>query len=491
MLGLFAAKPGHQLADARELRRLLDELPALEPAAALERADAQLDSLVVTEHLKLDHRFGLIVQIDIAMLAQATRLGREYLGAVDLNRVAEFKLWGQNHGYWSRLAAAYAGVLRRYRDDGRAGEALKPVLAQACARLLRACGSQLKWQQFRYGPPADDIWVAAGAAWLTACDAGLERKSVPFGASAPASSVEAEYLRLLLFQASSMDNLLPVEIEIAERLIGHLVPFFKLTEQVHPFNVYWVDPAKPLPPTRLAKLPEITPTLRFFATRTAIDALNGVRLKIESTGVLPAEINFGGQYAPRAVLAVCEHLAECWAPVPPMRGHPRRKVKSWLTVINGFERICRRLVGQEANAAGDESWVAEDVSLNGIGASVNLIGKEWLKVGGLVGMQPEGGGNWLVGIVRRIVRESESLANVGLETLSKNARVTAADSGGRRIEVLVLDPLAKNSEVRVVMADIAWDARIPLVLDGVAARLDPVGQADAGASYVVGRYKVT
>ena len=491
MLGLFAAKPGHQLADARELRRLLDELPALEPAAALERADAQLDSLVATEDLKLDHRFGLIVQIDGAVLAQATRLGREYLGAVDLNRVAEFKLWGQNHGYWSRLAAAYAGVLRRYRDDGRAGEALKPVLAQACARLLRACGGQLKWQQFRYGPPADEIWAAAGSAWLTACEAGLERKSVPLGGSGQASSVEAEYLKLLLFQASSMDNLLPVEIEIAERLIGHLVPFFKLTEQVHPFNVYWVDPAKPLPPTRLAKLPEITPTLRFFATRTALDALKGVQLKIEATGELPADINFGGAYAPRVVLPVCEHLAECWAPVPPMRGHPRHKVKSWLTVINGLERVFRRLAGQEAAAPNDEAWVAEDVSRNGIGASVNLIGKEWLKVGALVGMQPEGGGNWLVGIVRRIVRESESLANVGLETLSKSARTAVADSGGRRVEVLLLDALGHGAEVRVVMADIAWDARIPLALEGVGARLTPLGLADTGAGCVVGRYKVT
>jgi len=49
------------------LRRLLDELPALE------RADAQLDSLVATDDLRLDHRFGLIVQIDGAVLAQAGR----------------------------------------------------------------------------------------------------------------------------------------------------------------------------------------------------------------------------------------------------------------------------------------------------------------------------------------------------------------------------------------------------------------------------------
>jgi hypothetical protein len=53
----------------------------------------------------------------------------------------------------------------------------------------------------------------------------------------------AEYLGVMLLKASSMDNLLPVEIEIAERLIAHLLPGFALTDQARPENVYWVDPA--------------------------------------------------------------------------------------------------------------------------------------------------------------------------------------------------------------------------------------------------------
>jgi hypothetical protein len=338
MLGLFAAKPGHQLADAKEVRRLLNDLPAQEPAVALESAGALLDSLAASDEFRLDQRLDLVMQIDAAVVAQTHRLGREYLSTPDLSRAQEFKLWSQNRDYWLRLAAAYDDLLKRYRNGDKGADGLTARLPLLCARLLRACGGRLKWEQLRYGPVGGEIWATAGAAYQAAAATRAERKAVAFGANVPASSVEAEYLKLLLFQASSMDNLLPVEIEIAERLVAHLVPFFKLTDHVHPFNVYWVDPGKPLPPTRLARLPEITPTLRFFATRPALDALNGLRLKIESTGELPADVNFGGQYAPRVVLPVIEHLADCWAPVPPMRSHQRHRVKSWLTVINGLER---------------------------------------------------------------------------------------------------------------------------------------------------------
>lgn len=487
MLGLFPARPGIQLADAREMRRLVNDLPAMEPAAALENAGAKLDSLVVGDGLRAEQRLDVIVQIDDAVVAQTRRLARDFLTASGQNRTQEFKLWSQNHDYWLRLIGAYEDVLRRHREHEKGAEGLKARLPQLCVRLLGAYAGRLKWEHFRYGPIGQEIWAGAGAVYRLAVEGRFERKPVPMGGGNV--SAEAEYLRLLLVHASSMDNLLPVEIEIAERLVTHLLPYFHLTNQVHPDNVYWVDVAKPLPPTRLARLPEITPTLWFFGTRAALDAIHNLRLKLESTGELPADINFGGQYPVRAVLPVVEHLAACWAPKPPMRGHQRHRVKSWLSVVNGLETVFQRVSGQRGRD--DEAWVAENVSLNGIGANVSLIGKDWLRVGALVGMQPDGGGNWLVGIVRRLVRESESLASVGLETLSKASRAAIADSGGRQIPVLILDPLANGSETRVVMPDWAWDTRLPLkvAVDGRKTALQPVAVADAGAGHIVGRYK--
>lgn len=491
MLGLFSAKSSHPLADAREIRRLLQDLPAQEPAQALANAGARLESLVVTDELRLDQRLDLAMQIDSAVAAQALRLGREYLSGPEAGRAQESRTWSQNHDYWLRLAAAYADILKRCDGDKNAA-AFAPRLPLLCARLLRACGGQLKWQQFRYGPIDAVIWTTAGAAFLAAAATASERKPVAMGANAPASSVEAEYLRLLLFQSSSMDNLLPQEIEIAERLIAYLAPHFSLTQEVHPFNVCWVDPAKPMPPTRLARMPEITPTLRFFATRTALNALNGLRLNIESTGTLPTEVHFGAQYAPRVVVLVCEHLATCWAPVPPMREHVRHRVKSWLAVIHGLDAVHRRLSGQAASGEGaEEAWVAEDVSMNGIRANVPLLSKPWLCVGALLGVQPDGCGNWLVGVVRRLTRASDSFGDVGIETLSKTARAALADDGGRRVEMILLDPVTVDGEPRLVLPESMWDPRIPLALtlDGRRYRLLPRELIETGAGFALARYR--
>jgi hypothetical protein len=68
-----------------------------------------------------------------------------------------------------------------------------------------------------------------------------------------------------------------------------------------------------------------------------------------------------------------------------------------------FRRIRRRPAGLQM-----ESWVVENVSRGGFGAVLGNVPGEWLKVGALIAMQPEGGDNWLVGVIRRYHRETEN-----------------------------------------------------------------------------------
>ena len=72
-----------------------------------------------------------------------------------------------------------------------------------------------------------------------------------------------------MFYSSSMDSLLPLEIELAERLIAYFLPGFVFSAKGIETSVYWVDPATPQPPVRLARMPAPSPTLRFFQPGTA------------------------------------------------------------------------------------------------------------------------------------------------------------------------------------------------------------------------------
>ena len=68
-----------------------------------------------------------------------------------------------------------------------------------------------------------------------------------------------------------------------------------------------------------------------------------------------------------------------------------------------------------------ESWIVENVSAGGFGALVPQLRGDWLKIGRLLGLQPEGGSNWIIGVVRRFQRDASQQGAVGIQTLGRTA----------------------------------------------------------------------
>ncbi len=491
MLGFFSAKSDHPLADAKEARRVLGELAAREAAPALDEISNWLESVVADEILRPAERLTLVFQLDEAAQAHARKLGRDYLTSPRLGRLQEYKLWQTNRDFWAHLAHAYDQCLTRHIGQEKGGDAIKPELALLIVRMLRAFSGRLKWDQFRYGPIDADLWQRMGRAFLFAEKAKISRQALtPYAAVPGDSTVEQEYLKALVFQAASMDSLLPLEIEIAERLIAHFLPQFVFTAEVRPENVYWVDADQATPPKRLAVVPQIAPGLRFFHAGTALARLEALQPQVER-GEVPAEVNLGGQYSPRIILPVLRHLAMYWAPKPPMRSHSRHRVKSRLSVINGLAGIYARLADRGGEES--ESWVVDDVSQGGMGAQVPLSASDWVRIGALVGMQPEGGSNWLVGVIRRFTRETPAQGSVGIETLSKLPQAIAGDLGGMDCNAILLDAPLSGDTVRVILPSSSFEPAIPLVFgwQGRPARLDPIEQLESGVDYDLGLYRVT
>ena len=487
MLGFFSNKIVHPLADSREAKRIFAEIAGREPLAAVEDAAAWLESLGADESFKLPQRLALVLRLDDAAVAQARRLGRDYPALGSVSRVLESRQWQVSHGYWQQLAAAYLDCLARYHVAEKEGEAVRPQLPMIYGRLINALAAQLKWKQFRYGPVDAEFWKTLGGIYLAAVDAKAAQKPLQIYAGGGETTIEAEYLKVLVFHAASMDNLQPVEIEIAERFIAYFLPFFSLIREVRPENVYWVDATKPLPPTRLAKLPEITPTLRFFNGTRAVEAVGKTIEQIRGEGRVPSGINLGAQYEAGTVIQVLEHLALCWAPKPPMRSNVRHRINSPLKVVNGLAPVHQRLSGTSNSEDGVESWVVDDVSLGGLSAQVNTSRHDWIRIGALVGMQPDGGENWLIGIVRRYVRTGPNQGSTGIETLSKTPRAVFADAGGLHTEALLLDTPEVGEYARMALPANALEEHVALVfpLDDKNARLHPRETIETGVDFVI------
>ncbi|MCA1973686.1 MAG: hypothetical protein LDL44_12675, partial [Caenispirillum sp.] len=200
---------------------MLEELASREAAPALDEIAGWLESVAADELFKLPERLALILQLDEAAQVHARKLGRDYLTSPRLGRQQEFKLWQANHDFWQQLGNAYDGCLARHRVQEKGSEAIKSDLPLLVVRLLRALSAQLKWDQFRYGPVNAELWQRMGRAYLFAEQGRFSRQALAVYPNVPGeSTAEQEYLKALVFQASSMDSLLPLEIEIAERLIA-------------------------------------------------------------------------------------------------------------------------------------------------------------------------------------------------------------------------------------------------------------------------------
>lgn len=490
MLGFFSAKPDHPLADAKEARRIVAEIAAHEPVAALGEAAGWFESLAGVDGFSPAARFERVAEIAAASLPQARRQGRDFLSGARQMRLQEQQAWQRNQDYWTQLAHALDRCLEEADADAKAAEALRPRLGALLAGLLIAHGGRLRWFRLRYGPIDGSLWTRLGDLYLRAVRERLaEREAQPFGPGEGATTPAAEYLKVLVFQASSMDNLLPLEIGLAERFIAHFLPHFVFGAEVRPESVYWVDAAKPLPPTRLAKLPDLSPGLRFFGPGQALAAVQRMRERIAASGALPAEVNLGGQYSAAVVLPVLDHLAMCWSPKPPTRTFPRHRIKSRVGIVGGLPAL-HQCLGDTLGGFDDvESWLVEDVSQGGMGVKLPLRRNDWVRVGALVGMQPEGGDNWLVGAVRRFTRETEAQGVVGIETLSKTPRAVTAAAGGFETALVLLDPPRDDSSIRVLLAPGDWEEGIPLVarIDGRRWRLHPDERIEAGDDWLVGR----
>jgi hypothetical protein len=491
MLKLFGgAKPDHPLAEPKEARKILDEIAAEDAFKALEELGHWLESVAATEGFKPDYRAQLFLQIDDAAQSHLRKLSREYLSSARLSKFKEGRLSSSIHGYWHQSALAFAGCVEFYASGAKGADTLKASMALLSARALRALAQQMKWQYMRYGPFDDALWGMVAKVYAQAENRGFARQKVAVYPAVADSSPEEEFLRAVMLSASSPDGLLPVEIELAERLIAHFSASFTLVLEQQPDIAYWIDLATSQPPLRLARPPQHAPTLRFFAAGKAMQELEELTRKVKATNAVPSSVNLGGTYEAAMVLDVLEHLLLYWSTKPPERKHPRHRVKTRLSVVHGLEGVLGALGASDSldfDALEAESWIVDNVSTGGFGAVVPHIQGEWLKIGCLLGLQPEGGANWVLGVVRRFNRDTPQQGSVGIQTLAHAMLPVRLKAGPASDTGILLDPQGVESaaEARVMLRPGVFVAGQNLELEhaGKQVLLLPQGSSEHGEDY--------
>ncbi|HKY01496.1 MAG TPA: hypothetical protein VJM53_02980, partial [Burkholderiales bacterium] len=450
MLKIFGRdKTEHPLADIKEARRILAELPADDPPFCLEEVAHWVTSVAEERGFKPEYQAQLLELLDDSGRAYAQRIGREYLQAHRQPKQREMRLWQVLNEFWRALALAYTAVAEKAAAAGA-----KSMLPGMAARAFRALGAQLKWNCTRYGVPDSSLWETATRVHRAVAQPQIAQIVVSVPGTPAETTVERELARLLMFAVCSPHSLTPVDIDLCERLVGHFSARFKLAGSPSAETPYWMDLGAAAQPHR-GPLPTHTlGPLCFFGAGPAYDALRIFKADMSAAGVLPSGMDLGGTYEFRQVIGVLNHLEAHWAPRLPERRHARQTAKSRLTVARGFDGVLDVLQPTASMAFSHEeteSWVVQNVSTGGFGADIPQITGDWLRVGSLIAMQTEGSVQWSVGVVRRLNRVGALQASVGIQTLTRAAlpvkiRIISTQLSGVDREAAVLLPALRSSD---------------------------------------------
>ncbi|PWT75652.1 MAG: hypothetical protein C5B46_02385 [Proteobacteria bacterium] len=498
----------HPLDDAEASSVLLEQVSGKDPIPALENISAHLDAIKTADNLRPARAYEIVDLLDRTGRPLQRRLNQEYVvEGQRLTRFQQARVWSSLYNYWTQLAEGYRFCLAKYEVGAVGAAALKPQLARITCRGLRACTGQLKWTLLRYGPVERRVWQDIGALYLLA--ETMQFASVRLGVYRGAkgeSSAEREFVHALMLAMSSADGLLPQQIDIADRLIVHLLEYFRVARSSSK-GLHWVfDLSGERPPGRPLGDSASKLGSRYFGPGEATTQLDRFAHALRAREALPAEVSLGSSSGSALIQATVQHLQRYWAPRPPERKDRRRRHLERISVVHEFEEVVANVGGlflESPFVSNDEEWIVENESESGFGAVVPQPNGSWLKVGDLIGVRREDGVAWGAGIVRRVTVDDKGIRNVGIQMLaSGGAAVTVLSTtpGNRDTsvaadgEVCVLLPSGnlQTGEATLLMRAGLFSTSQDLLMRAYDRQyhLFPLSLTERGKEFDIGRYRI-
>jgi hypothetical protein len=444
MLGWIKGfRSDHPLDDKEGGRLLLAGLESKDPVTALEEVSGYLDQVKTADGLSALRGYEIVDLLDRAARGQYRKLNQLYVSETHrLTKFQQGRIAGAAGTLCQQLADGYRFCLAKYEVGAIGASALRQHLPRITARAARAYGGQLKWSLLRYGPIEGRIWEGLGQLYVAAQSLGfLAEPLVLYRGAAGRSSPEHEFLKVLMLAVSSPDGLLPIQLDIAERLVARFAPELVASRRAGEGLHYVFDLAAARPPGRLARISGLPPSTLFFGPGKAARQVAELLALVEHNDALPADLTLGTEHRRERVGETLRHLGRYWSRDLPERRQRRRRHMESVTVVHEFAEVVANAGGlflESPFISNDESWTVEDKSESGLGAMVSEPQGHWIRVGQLIGIRRDEGVTWAVGIVRRVTSDEEGNRHVGVEVLS---------DGGAAVTVLPAATSERDEDV--------------------------------------------
>ena len=449
------------LADAKTAERWLAGFPATDPLAVHSALLVELGTLTERDARRTPARLEAVFYLDVQTEALRKSLTAQYLEHGNRSTRVESQLWQALFDLTQGFLLCYQAFdreINQYSQNNR-WQLLQP---QLIARQIIHHGLDAKIRLYRYEQWIPARWVDLHSLFQTACSAQIERAPVPVLAGSALTTIEQEYLRVLLLQLMNAGNLSPRHVEwVADQLSEWCAPL-RLNIESSTLTSFYVDLGSRTGLKRRGPAP-LEGRVVFLDTRPLHAVLRQNVVMLEQK----VRNNPLSERGPRRAeqLSLLTKLASQVDPEfrPVARRGERVDATGSIDAIVGFSKISGFLRddeigelvdhgGSRAGNFGDAfeiatfghmrnenarakdavrrrlatyaapggAWEIRDVSQTGyrLVAPMTVIGS--MTLGTLTAIRAQGDVPWMLGIVRRMKRLTTERAEVGLQIIANN-----------------------------------------------------------------------
>ena len=448
------------LADAKTAERWLASFPANDPLAVHGAVLVGLGRLAERDAKRTPARLEAVFCVDRFTDPLRKNLTAQYLEHSNRSTRVENQLWQALFDLTQGFLLCYQAFAREVADHAQSNK-WQSLLPELIARQIMHQGLDAKIRLFRYEQWIPAKWSDLHSLFQMACSAQIERQPVAVLPGGGLTTIEQEYLRVLVLQLMNSGNLTPRHLEwIAEQLSEWCTPL-RLNIESSIVTTFYVDLASRTGLKRRTPQP-LEGRVLFLDTRPLHAVL------MQNVVMLDQKVrnNPLSDRTPRRAdqLNLLSKLASQVDPEfkPLARRGERTSAEGSVDAIIGFAKIAAFLRDDEMqpfiegkrspstfgetieiatfgrmrneNARAMEvarrrlanyavpggAWDVRDVSQTGFRLIAPMSVINAVTLGTLAAIRPQTQLRWTLGIVRRMKRLTTERAEIGLQVIANN-----------------------------------------------------------------------
>lgn len=451
----FRSKSHGPFHDAQSLRRWLVALPANDSLAVQREVAAELAKLADRTAHRTPLGLEALFIVDRKTHGAVRELIRQYVDHSSRSAKLEEQLWQALFDLTQLFLACYSAFARELADHSQHTK-WQVLLPELTARQIAWLGLDARIRLFRCEPWIPAKWAELHAIFGRACSLKLDRRPLILSTRRGETTIEREYVAVLLFLLAEPGNLTPKQLEWTYAQLYEWSLPMRMTVEARAASTFYID----LDGTAGLKrrgLGTLDGRVLFVDTRALHTQLARKQVELAEAadaepqsekaprqreqaklfGVLASRVNAefkpiarSGERVPTSAIVdaiiglhnITSYLREENTTV----GVPRSPGRSYANTMdlavfgrtraepdNRSEYARRRLA---AFAAPGGPWEMKDRSVSGFRLHAPMSVATEVTLGMLVAINPEAD-LWVVGLIRRMRRLSANRAEIGLELI--------------------------------------------------------------------------